>query len=509
MVSFNAQEREMKKIRVIVQILVLLCCLSGLNAQQIKSAEGHGATETEARADAMASLSYYFSSNVKSSVGSSSITTTDSKKSSSIEKKTLVTTEFPLYGVTFEVTGAGKNSLGKTEYTVKASMDPKVVLPLYEKELQNCSDSIESKLRSLKTLSGTKKEQAYTALAAEYAQFQKLEMVVELLGTISVPKLSLSPEDFSTEYAKFVRDVTSLEKAAQMIAEGIPKSFSGIYVYQPKYEGDGTSTQFSRTVSQFLQSKLGSRLAVDREHASYYLQGTYYMVPGTVDADDMMLNYYLFKKDNSVAASAPLLRIPYEVYGNYKYLPAGYSLTQEIERGNVVDPSFGISLRINGDKNPQSFKKGDSLIIEARATSPCYIYVIGHVFNERNEQFSYLFPLNPYGDGKEMFVKRITPQDQNRWVVLNPVIEDEVVNLEIIPPYGEETLQIFAVTVNDLDSVTALIPDYRETDDYYIVRGSPTSVVSKTRGLNVKAKSTSASKVVHKAEASISYETHF
>lgn len=505
---------EVVKRKIIAMAILFVVFNFSANADsKIKKAEGYGTTEANARNDALSNLAFYFHTNVKSSVeGSNTMTLSKNGEKytskSTLEKRSLITTDFPLYGVTFEVSDNGLEGR-KKQYTVVASMDPKVVLPLYELELEKSKKVIESKLRELKTLNGTKKEQAYTALAGDYAQFQKLEMIVEMLGGLeNMPQLSVSPEDFNTDYATFTRQVTSLEKAAQIIADELPKNVSGIYVYAPQYEGDGAGTQFSRTVAQFIQSKLGSRTSLDRGNAVYYLQGIYYMVPGSVSADDMILSFYLCKNDGNIVASSPLIRLSYDVYGKYTYLPAGYSLTKEIANGNVADPSFGVALRINGDRNPQFFKKGDSLIVEARVTEPCYIYVLGHVFNEKGEQFSYLFPLEPYAEDKEMFVRKISSREVNKWVVLNPVIEDEVANIEIIPPYGEETLQIFAVTCADIDEAVSLIPEYRESDDYYIVRGSPSSVSTKTRGLAIKKATEKASKVVHKAESEITYTTH-
>ncbi|MCR4742371.1 MAG: DUF4384 domain-containing protein [Treponema sp.] len=496
---------------------LLLLSPSFLFAQNsnVKKAQGHGNSEAAAKSDALANLSFYFYTNVKSQIQSSTLMSQENdkfSKSSSIDKKSLISSELPLYGVTFEISDNGLSGREK-EYQATASMDPKIVLPLYKLELEKTCKNIDSQLLSLDKLKGTKKENAYTALAGEYANYQKLEMILEFLGGKDIPRPSRSPEDFNTEYKKFTRDVTSLEKAAQItvdyINENAGKNISGIYVYAPQYEGDGAATQFSRTLASFIQGKLSSKTALDKGNSLYYLQGTYYMVPGSVDADDMILNFYLCKNDGSILLSTPLIRLGYDIYGQYKYLPAGYSLTQEIAKGNVADPNFGVSIRINGDRKPQTFKSGDSLIIEARVTSPCYIYVLGHVFNENNEEFSYLFPLEPYADDKEIFVRKISSKEVNQWVVLNPVIEDEVASIEIIPPYGEETLQIFAVTEDDIDEVTSLVPDYWESDDYYIVRGSPSSVSNKTRGLAIKKVSEKAAKVVHKAEAEITYTTYY
>lgn len=189
-------------------------------------------------------------------------------------------------------------------------------------------------------------------------------------------------------------------------------------------------------------------------------------------------------------------------------MPRNYDLQREIAAGRTANPAFDISIKINGERNALDFKRGDSLTIEVRATSACYFYVLGHVYNDSGEALSYLFPLEPYAEGKEMFVKKIAPKEANTWVVINPVVDDEVMNIEVMPPFGEETLQIFASTTTDFDDFVSHIPNYIETDDFYVVSGTPVQNVSKTRALNVKRVADKAKKIVNTAENSVSYSTH-
>ena len=84
----------------------------------------------------------------------------------------------------------------------------------------------------------------------------------------------------------------------------------------------------------------------------------------------------------------------------------------------------------------------------------------------------------------------------------------EVQSIEIVPPYGEETLQVFASTTNDFDAFVGKIPSYTETDDFYLISGEPEKTVSKTRALAIKKAAAKASKAEAYAESSVSWSSH-
>ena len=81
-------------------------------------------------------------------------------------------------------------------------------------------------------------------------------------------------------------------------------------------------------------------------------------------------------------------------------------------------------------------------------------------------------------------------------------------NIDVIAPFGEETLQVYAVTAADPSSVYEQIPDYRETDDYYLLAGNPLEASSKTRALAVKKAAQNAAKKHLFADSSVSYTSH-
>ena len=203
-----------------------------------------------------------------------------------------------------------------------------------------------------------------------------------------------------------------------------------------------------------------------------------------------------------------MIKIPYRVYSPYKYIPRNYDLQSEIAAGRVANPAFDVSIRINGDRNALELKRADPLIIEVRASAPCYIYVLGYVYNDETDPYTYLYPFYPALEGKEMFVRKIGANEINRWVCINPVMDDEIQALEVEPPYGEEMLYVFASTTDDYDEFVSKIPSYIETDTAYVVSGSPVQTVAKTRAINIKRVANKASKVVNTAESTVSFASH-
>lgn len=499
----------MKSKKGFLLLFILFVFSSNLFAHKILVTEGIGKTEAKARNLALQQMSQTICSVVQSSTEAtqsmSSATNKKTKSISSIEMKVLVTSDMPLYGVTFESANNGLKG-NALEYTVRATLDAKNAVPLYKNEIEKLVKVINPRVDAL----GGAKEADWQTLAANYATFDKLEMILAVFEEKSPVQPKMLSGEFRNKYEQYAATNTSIEKAAQRIVDAITSKTKNhtIYVYPPVYEGENTTTELSSAIAKAVRAKLESSLALTKDNADSYLKGSYYFAPGSVDGEDIIVSYYLLKEDGSVLASSGLIKLPYEVYSPYKYLPRNYDLQAEIAAGRVNNPEFDISIRINGDRNLQDFKRGDSLIIETRANAPCYIYIVSYVYNEDGEPFTYLFPLNPYGEGKEMFARKISTKEVNRWVVINPVIDNDVLNIEVIPPYGEETLHVFASTTDDFDAFIDTIPSYIETDDFYLVSGNPVQNVSKTSALNVKRVSNKVTKVVNTAESTISYTTH-
>ncbi len=497
-------------------LIAILTIFSGaLIFAKVIETEGTGPTEAQAKSNALAAMSQTLRSDVQTSTDARNNYVQSSGKKekttsiSVMERRILVSSEMPLYGVKFKSENNGLK--GKAlEYIVTATMDSKDALPSYKKEMSSLVDKINAGVKILPGLTGDKEDDQWQILAANYASFDKMEIVFTILGAKNTIKPELSSADFRVRYEQRAKQITTLEKAGELIASAIIKQSpeNSIYVYPPLFEGESTSTDFSVALANAVKSKLGKNLALTKLTSNSVLKGSYYFAPGSVDGEDIIVSYYLCNDDGAVLASSGMIKIPYRVYSPYKYIPRDYDLQAEIAAGRVVNPAFDVSIRVNGDRNGLEFRRGDNLVIEVRASASCYIYVMGYVYNDAADPFTYLFPLMPDEQGKEMFVKRIGARDVNRWVVINPVLDGDVANIEVMPPYGEETLHVFASTTDNFDEFVSSIPSYIETDDFFVVGGSPVQNVGKTRALAVKRASNKSTKITNTAESSVSYSTH-
>lgn len=500
----------MKKI---ISFIFTSLLVANVFCQKVIECEGIGNSEELARTSALQQMSQLFSSKVQTSTEATKLATQSTGKEtktssiSTISMKTLVTSDMPLYGVKFKTSNNGKKGK-ELEYTVVATLEPSISIPTYKTKISEIVKKIDTRYKGLSKLSADKEDAEWKSLLSDYATFEKLEMVMRILGNENKDFPQISSSDFRIKYEQRASSITTLEKAGEMIANAVSSLAKSIYVYPALLDGDNTATDFSNAIANAVKTNLGKKVALSKLTANAYLQGSYYFSEGNVNGDDVVVTYYLCSSDGSVLGSSGMIKIPYKVYSQYRAIPRNYDLYSEIVAGRVANPEFDVSIRINGERNGLSFRNGDSLKIEARTTSTCYIYVLCHAYNDEGEPFTYLFPLEPYADGKEMFIKKIPAKDVNKWVVLNPVIDNEVMNIEVMPPFGEEMLQIFATTTDNFDDVLAKIPQYIETDDFYLVSGKPVSNVSKSRALAVKKAASKAAKVVNNAENFVTYTTH-
>jgi hypothetical protein len=468
------------------------------------SADGSGDTESAARADALDTLSSKLYSQIQSTLqADSSERMVNGKKASaedSLRQSIVITSELPLLGTDIKVFPNSK----KPKFLAKATLSSDVSMPLYETELDKTSKDIEKILKQAGDSGiASLNEADVSSLSALYIRFDKLEFVAKTLGSKQIPVLSKTKAAFDSEVLKQAQTIDSLAKAAKKIAQKI--TGNKIYVYPAKYNGRGNSTEFSDALNQCVLAELGNKVVVSEKDANFFFTGTYTEKPNAGGKPDISVSCRLTGRDGSVAYASPVVNIPPSVYAGYQYIPDGYDFLKQLESGNIVNNDFFVDMRVNGRKNDLSFTNGEKLRIDVKVSSPCYFYVVGYVYNEKNEQFSYLFPISLDAQDKDMFVRKVAADEANKWICINPVSEGEVVTIEIIPPFGVETLQVFASTEKDYQKFLDRIPSYTETDEFYLVDKNPKATLSKTRALNIKKKADAASGAVKNAEATLTY----
>lgn len=494
-------------------VLFLLLGIVFLGAQTeatvpiVLTASGCGKTKNEAREDALSSLASMVYAHIESTVQSTVLES--EKKGKTIENEThfssaiTVRTDVPLFGVTF----SKEKKVRDDFYEVTAFLNSTTVNPLYKAELDKVSQKLEASFSSLED-SVTR-----TNAATWYEEYERLVCVATLLKINDIPTLSMNQRDFTAQLQKHAGTATSIKSAAATIVSNITQN--KIYVYPVKYHGTDGVSPFAYELQQYIASALGNSLCDSEKQASYFLSGTCFEGKKTEDGQCIDVLYKLVSKNSSVITTSPIVSILPVALEGKPYIPKCYDFQNELAESDIqAENTLFADICINGRKDALTFSDGNEVFIDVKVSEPCYIYIVGYVFSddESSEPFAYLYPFDETKNGKEKFVKKIQPGEDNHWICINPCDYGSTtpIPIEIISPYGAEILHMFAATEHDLQSFLNRIPDYYETSEYYVVGKDPSDALSTTRGLNTKKKATKAVSTipVQSYETQITFTSH-
>jgi hypothetical protein len=472
-------------------------------------ATGSGLSEAEAKNDALSSLGAILysqvSSVVKTSKKETEVAGSFAENQSSFFQEIKVASDLPLLGATFpSALNTSYDAKRKAlVYEIEVVLDSATALSLYENELKVIGQKITLAEDNLpKAKDSLEKEGQLNLLLGHYTQFEKLAYVARALGSTAIPELRQSRYSLELQLMQLSSVIDSYQKAARALARAVTQK--GVYVYPAKLNGSGGVTEFAEQLSYALQNELGNKAVSSPFEARYFLLGAYTLKDE--GKGGIYVTYRLEDRYNNVLSSS-LVQIPSSVYESQQIVPVAYDFQKQLERGNAVDTGFAVDLRINGKKDYLAFQGGDELILEVKANSPCYFYVVGYVFNELDERFSYIFPLDFAAVGKDRFVYRVSPQEVNKWIIINPTYKGEVLSLDVVEPYGVELLQVYASTEKEYQSFLETVPGFKETKDYYVISDNPEDGLALTRALNVKKKSELATSEIRQSEASVSFSS--
>jgi hypothetical protein len=473
------------------------------------AAVGSGLSETEARIDALSALSGILYSQVKSSIEihekESEIDGNIVSHSSSYIEDIVVSTSLPILGASYS---SVPRTFYDTQrqvmmYQVDVAIKAITSLPLYEGEIKRLASLINDVEQSLPCHAvSLVLEDNLSLLLGYYTQVEKLSYVAHALGLHDIPVLKQSCYSIESQLRSLNRVIDSYEKAAKTLTKAITKD--GVYVYPAKLNGSGGVSEFAEQLSYSMRTSLGSKSVVDPLRASYFLLGEY-----TLKDDGKSGIYVTYRLEDVYGnvISTSLVELLPSVYEGQRFIPIAYDFQKQLERGDSIDTGFTADIRINGQKDYLTFHSGDNLTIEVKTSAPCYFYVVGYVFNDLGEKFSYLFPLKFDAVGKDMFVYRVSPEDVNKWIIINPTYAGKVLPIEVIEPFGVEMLQVYASTEKEYQKFLDTVPGFRETKDYYMVSENPEEGLMITRALNIKKVAKEAIDIIQRSESSVSFKS--
>ncbi len=473
------------------------------------NAVGTGLTESEARSDALAALSGILYSKVSSSIETTEKTNEiagiEVADFSSFSENITVSTDLPILGASYSLLPKTIYDINRKAYLkqVEAVMTGSVSLPLYEGELARLASFIESE-GEIEQLDADSlaQEASLLKLLDACLEFERLSYVARALGSSAIPTLSQSRYSLESKLRQVEKVVDSYVKAARTLTRNV--GVDEVYVYPAKLNNSGGVTEFAEQLALVMGEALGARAVSDPKRASHFLFGSYTLVD---DGRSGMYVTYRLEDQRGNVVSTSTAEISPSVYKGQRFIPVAYDFEKQLERGDSVDGGFSVDIRMNGMNDYLYFHKGDELTIEVKASACCYFYVVGYVFNELDEKFAYLFPLMLDANGKDMFVRRVSPEEVGRWIIINPTYRSNVMPIEVIEPYGVEMLQVYASTEKDYQKFLETVPGFRETEEYYVVADNPEEGLQLTRALNIKKVAEEANGEIQGSEAYVSFKS--
>ncbi|WP_300673366.1 hypothetical protein [Desulfoluna sp.] len=465
----------MKKCTLLLSLLLL--CATSLHAQTF-SGQGFGPSREEAKKEALADLSQNLHVEVVSEF--SSVTTQTGTTADTLKTKHLdVSSRLPLLGVELSVDPAGADfkAIARLSDTTR---------PLYEKERSTVHQAMNQTLsKTDKAPTNTEKTALLQEALTQIDRFERLSLVARLLGMPPQPPLDVTDAEVKARIRQLEKKADTLDAGLKLMARGISKK--GIYIFPPTAGASREITQFASAVKDHLSIYVNTSPSLSS--AAYIMTGEYTLLDNAIE-----LTYRLIDQQQNTLQTSMSLFLP-SAYKGYQIKPATLDFEKLIASGMVISNDFSIDIKTANGRSDLLYKGGDTITLLIKMNQPGYFYLMSHTF--KDDAYTYLVELSN-SPGNRRFVSYVGPDEAGKWVELG--------EFEAVPPYGVETLQVFAATEDLEDRVPYTFRD--PTTELYKVgtplkeKTRPAEAVVTTRGLMLKKKKTA----LH-AEASLTVTT--
>jgi len=435
---------------------------------------GYGLNKKESKKEALSDLSNKISVEVRSRFISKTIIL-DKDYQKQKEKSIELSSNLPIKGIDISYI----DSVRLTRATAK--LDSKTALKLYLNELKKFEKELaflELKLQTTKDKN--LKYDLLNEMLNLLNNFEKHKIVAIFLGAKNLPQIDITKSKIKYELYNLQNKIDSLDLATKIIIKKL-KNKNQIYISPIKPSGSNEITQFAKIFKDKLSTYLNTvKYPYD---AKYFLRGKYEILK-----DSIFITLNLFDTNNNILKTATITLSP-KAYKNLLYKPSTKTFDRSLNTGFVKSGKLYVNIGFKGyeRENGIDLKAGDTVDIVVKTNKPICYYLVGYTLKSK-EKFAYLLPI---GSDNAPFINYLTGDD-----VTN--------NVPVEAPFGNETLQIFASTLNK-DGSCPLIPPKCEDneDDYCVINGTPSKVISKTRGLNLRHRKFK----IEKAEGSISWSS--
>ncbi len=423
---------------------------------------GYGATNKEAKKEALADLAQ----NIKSEVVSTFESTTKSNNgavSKNLLVRTKISSSLPILGAEISYVS------DKSDIKATAVLKPNNSLQLYMRKLVTLRNQMSSTqaLYKKETNKSTKLSLLQKLLTL-LDEFERYATVTQLLGVKEIEDPAVSRIEVQKRFDKLASDIDSLSLAAKIVASFFDEK--NIFLYPPVLQNYTTVAQFGSVFEKELRGRI--KAASSLETANYILTGEYIKTKDTI-----LLNYRLIDlKDNSIVKSKTI-KIAKVAYKNLQIEPANKNFDVLLNKGIATSGKFHVLLSSNKGSNNLLFKDGETIQLFVKLNKMGYIYIVGYT-QTKGKKFSYLLELNE-APGIERFIKLINADDVSRWISLG--------EFTVSPPFGVESLQVIASTKKPNKLPYA---EYNPESGYYIISKNIEKALYVTRGLKPKKSDT-------------------
>lgn len=439
------------------RILIFILILVNIYPKNIREI-GFGPTEDEAKKEALAFLSQAIVVDVESSFHDKTKIIED-KVESIKEREVYLKSNLPLLGVLFTSEYKGD------EYRVEAVLSTESI-EVYKNELKKIKTEIEKLNEILPTL--VEEEQKVNVLRAvlnKIDNYNRYYSVYLFLSGDEEEYTFFNKIDYELQLKKFEKKYDNLDYAVFNTFENFP--YKNIFIYPPTEENFDEVSEFGAIIKYKTEDFLIKNVS-PLEEAEYILKGTY-----EIFDNNILVQYRLIDLDGNIAENY-LFQLEDKAYMDYEVKGRSNNFNKLLKEGYIVSSDFNINLQTSLGKKDLLFKKGDTFSLLVKSNRAAYFYLAGHTFYKK-KKFSYLVDFNKAA-GNRKFVYYIGPDEINRWVDLG--------EFEILPPYGVETLQIFASTQDIVDDIPNTVFDF--SSNLYMLDNNPSKNLENMRAIAKK-----------------------
>lgn len=384
---------------------------------------GFGATEDEAKKEALADLASAVRVRVYSKYERQETAKNGGEISSDVSKFTRLISDVPL--INPAVSYFREN--GKIK-AIASLNNPES----YANKLRDLSDKINI-LTDFQANAG--RDLIYRQLEAAaplYDEYENYETVLTVLGFSDYARPKISGYRARAMLLDMQSTPPSLEIAAEILIKPM-RERTGIYVSAPRMQGSDNITPFAAFFKDILSAKL--KASENKASATYNMACSY-----TESGGDVIMSCSLLS--GSTVAASSIVKVPGHLVTGSVKLSQRNDLAAIINKyNNSASSSLKVSLKISADGDPSILNAGDSATLLVKSNKEAYIYIVRYTGTSAN-----LMPIVRNG----AFILRINKNQADKWI--------SVGQFKISKTPGTETLQVFAL--ENEPNPPDIFPDY-------------------------------------------------